>query len=246
MGNRTHSETLEQQRRAQKEFLALKRMQNGEQTPQPKPSEIAIVPKTPKEKAANFWFHYKWVVLGLAAVTVAIAVLITQCAGRTSYDMKVVISCYTPLTDAETERIAAYLEPFCQDLNGDGETHLQVINCSYSKSNDNSQYQYTMATRLQAILAADADALLFLTDKDAYDYLNTLADGNLFEAEPYLLGEAFYKACDDDESLVKLPEGLQLSCRNIGGMAIEKNPETKKFYRAAQKILKAVRENEKP
>lgn len=245
MAHRMHNETLDQQRRARQDFLDLKKMQKGEKAPEPKPSEVAILPQTPKEKWANFWFHYKWATIGVLALTVILAVLITQCATRVNYDLKVVVSCYTPLTDAQTTRIRDYLEPLCEDVNGDGDVHLQIINCSYSKEDGNSQYQLTMATRLQATLAADADALLFLTDREAYDYLGQLGSGGLFEGEPLPMGEDFYKTCNQGDEVFPLPEGLQISCRSVSGMAIERDPEVETFYKAAKKLLKAVEQKNK-
>ena len=71
-------------------------MQSGEMAAPPKPSEIAIVPKTPKEKLDNFWFQYKWYVVAVTAITVVLAVLITQCATRTKYDLRWFISHIPP------------------------------------------------------------------------------------------------------------------------------------------------------
>ena len=93
------NEILEEQRRAREEFLELKKMQSGEMKAPPKPSEVAIVPKTPKEKWDNFWFQYKWHVTAIVAVTVILAVLITQCATRTKYDLEVVYFTYTAALD---------------------------------------------------------------------------------------------------------------------------------------------------
>ncbi len=245
MANRMHNETLDQQRRARKEFLELKKIQRGEKAPEPKPSEVALLPQTPKEKWTNFWFHYKWHTLGIFALLVTLAVLITQCASRVNYDMKVVISCYTALTDAQTAKIQDYLEPLCEDVNGDGEVHVQIINCSYTKDDHNSQYQLSMATRLQATLAADADALLFITDAEFYDYLSKLGEGGLLENEPLPLGEDFYKSCNSGDEVFPLPEGLQISCRTLSGMAIEKDPEVETVYKAAKKLLKAIEQKNK-
>ena len=50
------NEILEEQRRAREEFLELKKMQSGEMKAPPKPSEVAIVPKTPKENGIIFGF----------------------------------------------------------------------------------------------------------------------------------------------------------------------------------------------
>ena len=46
---------IAEQRRAREEFLKLKRMQSGEIPTEPKPSEIAVKPKTFTEKLKNIW-----------------------------------------------------------------------------------------------------------------------------------------------------------------------------------------------
>ena len=53
MAKKQVSETIKQQRKARKDFLELKKMQSGEIDTGPKPSEVAIVPKTFKEKLSS-------------------------------------------------------------------------------------------------------------------------------------------------------------------------------------------------
>ena len=64
MAKKKVSDTLAQQRKARQDFLELKKMQHGEMDAGPKPSEIAIEPKTFTEKVKNYWFHFKWHTLG--------------------------------------------------------------------------------------------------------------------------------------------------------------------------------------
>ena len=51
MADKKSNDILEEQRRAREEFLKLKKMQQGELEAGPKPSEVAVAPKTAKEKA---------------------------------------------------------------------------------------------------------------------------------------------------------------------------------------------------
>lgn len=243
MSERNHNEILEEQRRARQEFLELKRMQQGEIKPPPKPSEVAIVPKTPAEKLKNVWFHDKWYIIGAAVLVVIIAVLVSQCATRTEYDLEIVAYAYTPLNDGQLEKAAEYLAQYCEDITGDGEVNIQIINCSFYKNGGDTQYQYTMSTKLQAIIAADANALLFITDEESYKYLSNLSEGgSIFEGEPLKLPQGFYDAAQKGETS-KLPEGLQISCRSITGKTIEKNKKVKEYYEQSQNILKGLKEN---
>lgn len=245
MSEKETNEILEEQRRARQEFLELKKMQSGEMEAPPKPSEVAIVPKTPKEKWDNFWFQYKWYVVAITAVTVVLAVLITQCATRTKYDMEVVYFTYTAVLDEQTNAVAKYIAGYAEDVNGDGEINIQVVNCSFNGKSGDTQYRYTMMTKLQAMIAGDQNAMLFITDEDSYKYLADLSNGEgLFDGEPFMLGEEFYKATEAD-SYGKLPEGLRIACRRVSDTVLESKKGSADAYTNAEKTLEAIKSGKK-
>lgn len=245
MSEKETNEILEEQRRARQEFLELKKMQSGEMEAPPKPSEVAIVPKTPKEKWDNFWFQYKWYVVAIMAVTVVLAVLITQCATRTKYDMEVVYFTYTAALDEQTNAMAKYIAGYAEDVNGDGEINIQVVNCSFNGKSGDTQYRYTMMTKLQAMIAGDQNAMLFITDEDSYKYLADLSNGDgLFDGEPFMLGEEFYKATETD-SYGKLPEGLRIACRRVSDTVLESKKGSADAYTNAEKTLEAIKSGKK-
>ena len=245
MSEKETNEILEEQRRARQEFLELKKMQSGEMEAPPKPSEVAIVPKTPKEKWDNFWFQYKWYVVAITAVTVVLAVLITQCATRTKYDMEVVYFTYTAALDEQTNAVAKYIARYSEDVNGDGEINIQVVNCSFNGKSGDTQYRYTMMTKLQAMIAGDQNAMLFITDEDSYKYLADLSDGDgLFDGEPFMLGEEFYKATETD-SYGKLPEGLRIACRRVSDTVLESKKGSSDAHTNAEKTLEAIKSGKK-
>ena len=245
MSEKETNEILEEQRRARQEFLELKKMQSGEMEAPPKPSEVAIVPKTPKEKWDNFWFQYKLYVVAIMAVTVVLAVLITQCATRTKYDMEVVYFTYTAALDEQTNAVAKYIAGYAEDVNGDGEINIQVVNCSFNGKSGDTQYRYTMMTKLQAMIAGDQNAMLFITDEDSYKYLADLSNGDgLFDGEPFMLGEEFYKATETD-SYGKLPEGLRIACRRVSDTVLESKKGSADAYTNAEKTLEAIKSGKK-
>ena len=245
MSEKETNEILEEQRRARQEFLELKKMQSGEMEAPPKPSEVAIVPKTPKEKWDNFWFQYKWYVVAITAVTVVLAVLITQCATRTKYDMEVVYFTYIAALDEQTNAVAKYIAGYSEDVNGDGEINIQVVNCSFNGKSGDTQYRYTMMTKLQAMIAGDQNAMLFITDEDSYKYLADLSNGDgLFDGEPFMLGEEFYKATET-ESYGKLPEGLRIACRRVSDTVLESKKGSSDAHTNAEKTLEAIKSGKK-
>lgn len=238
MADKKTNDILEEQRRSREEFLKLKKMQSGELDAGPKPSEVAIVPKTPKERAANFWFQYKWHTIIIAFITVVLAVLIAQCASRVEPDFSIVYFSYKPVVDDQLKPVTEYFEKLTTDLNGDGEVNVQVLNCSFL-NNGSSQYKNAILTKLQAVLVSDQKALLFITDKDSIGYFSNLGN-DLFEEEPIPLSEDFY-AKTETEEFGKLTEGLQISCRRVEDTLIEKAKDVEQVYKEAQKILQEIK-----
>ena len=241
MAEKKTNEILEEQRKARQEFLELKRMQQGEIEAPPKPSEVALVPKTPKEKWDNFWFQYKWHVVAIVTTVVILAVLITQCATRTKYDLEVVYFTYTAALDEQMGEIADYLEKYAEDTNSDGETNIQVINVSFSYKSSDSQYRYTMLSKIQTLIAGDENAMLYITDSETYEYINGLSqNGGLLEGDPIKFGDNFYTETES-EIFGKLPEGLQISCRRISETTMENKKDAAKAYESAQKLLEKLK-----
>ena len=241
MAEKKTNEILEEQRRARQEFLELKKMQSGEMKAPPKPSEVAIVPKTPKEKWDNFWFQYKWYVVAIVATVAVLAVLIAQCATKTEYNLKAVYFTYTTALEEQTEGIADYLQKYAEDTNGDGEINVQVVNISFSNATGDSQYRYTMLSKLQTMLSGDESAMLYITDSETYEYINSLTESGAFlEGEPLKFSEEFYTATES-EQFGRLPEGLQISCRRISETTMQNKKQAAKAYESAKKLLEKLK-----
>ena len=242
MANKKTNEILEEQRRARREFLKLKQMQSGEIAPQPKPSEVAYVPKTSSEKLSNFWFHNKLYVIGIITAAIILAVTINQCATRVINDLEILYFTYTPVLDVQTQAMAEYFEEFATDLNGDGEVKISVINCGVYKNSKNMQYNNAILTKVQSVIAGNEKALLIITDDESIKYFDNLnlQDG-LFETEKYLFDDKFYSAVKI-EGTDELPHNLGISLRRISGTTLEKNKQIEKYYTASKELLNSIKE----
>lgn len=235
------NEIIEEQKRAREEFLKLKKMQSGEIDAGPKPSEVAIVPKTFKEKWDNFWYQYKLRVIAIVLVVAVFVIGITQCMARSAYDIKMVYFSYTPVFDDQLSLVEDYFEEITPDINGDGEVLVQVINCSFSKTDSNIKYKNNILMKMQSIIVAEYDTMLYITDKESVKYFDGLSvDLDIFEAEPLELSKDFYKktALNGKE----LPEGLGISCRKINDTVIEKYKDAEMYHSESMKILEKLKE----
>ncbi len=243
------NDIIEEQRRARAEFLKLKKMQNGEINAGPKPSEVAIVPTTPKEKWDNFWFQYKWGVIAIVASVIVLAIMITQCASRKNPDIEVVYFTYKPVLDEQITELSDYLTDYLKEIRAkegkeDSEIFVRVINCSFENSNKNIRYKTDVLSKLQAIITANEKALLFITDAESIKYFENInTEEEIFEGEPIILGEEFYKGTESKD-LGPLPEGLTLSIRRVSKTFIEKRDGVKEAYSDSKKILEAIAKNQ--
>ena len=227
MSEKKTNDILEEQRRAREEFLKLKKMQHGEIPTGPKPSEEAILPKTPKEKIQNFWFHNKWMVIGFTALIAVVVFLTVQAINKPKYDYQIVYFSYYQAMDEQLEGIEEYFENLSSDVDGNGEVNVQAINCSFYNEQQNVSYRNTILTKLQAIVAAEPQAMIFITDQESYKYFENMSENtSLFEGEPILFNEEFYKKTTHS-TFGDLPEGLQVSVRRIKDTTLQKNEKAK-------------------
>lgn len=242
MAKRKKNPILEEQRRAREEFIKLKKMQQGEiETPQ-RPGDVAVKPTTFKQKRENFWFHYKWHVIGIAFAVVALGLLVSQCISMPNYDFSVVYFSYTPAIDNQTDLIADYFEKYGEDVNGDGKVEVQILNCSFSNAPGDIQYRNSQLQKLQTFISGEYKAMLYITDQESIKYFDILESekASMFESEPILLDEEFYKITtfNDDE---KLPEGLQVSCRRIEDTVMENNKTAQIVHEESAQIIEKLK-----
>ncbi len=233
-----HNDIIEEQRRAREEFLKLKKMQQGELEPEAKPSEIALKPVTFKEKLQNYWYHFKFQTIFVVLLAGVMAILVNQCATREKFDFSVLYFTYTPAMDSQLDSAEKYFENFATDVDGDGEVNIQIINCSVSEDNRDAG-RNTMFTKVQAVLIANPEVVLYMVDDKAIEYFDNAFDTDLFVEEPIMLTKDFYKSIDIENSL---PEGLKLGVRVIDDTALEKNKTAIKTFEESKRVYEKIKE----
>ena len=238
--NKKESETIRQQRKAREDFLELKKMQSGESSAPPPPSAEAILPTTFSEKLKNFWFYNRFIVLGVAFLLIVFAILFNQCVSRIDYDICVTVYTSSPVGENDLQRMAEYFEKICDDINGDGEVHVQIINCSFSK-NSNRQLSIAANQKLQSVLVAEYKAMLFITDDYTLDYMQSISSEESFFEDTVMLDKSFYDFCET-EDLFKLPNDIKLSRRKINKTTMKDNKTAILCYETAGKMIDRIRD----
>lgn len=140
-----------------------------------KPTPKDEGPQTPQSRWDNFWYHHKlkfWLIL--FAVVVAV-VAIVQMVNRDTPDYRVLLITETAYAQNELEAMAALLEPYGADIDGDGKVEIQVENCLYGKKVNQSQNSGIQ--QVQAHLVA-GDRMFFIWEPKTYQaFLRSISDG---------------------------------------------------------------------
>ncbi len=229
------NETLEQQRRARKEFLELKKMQQGEITPEP--ISVAAPPMTFRQKLTNFWFHYKVHTFFAIFICIVLAIGISQCSQKEKYDSRVVFYTDKVFADEQLVVLKDYLTPYFTDIDGNGTVNIQIINCSYGTDGSfDMNYAGSLATKLQAIIASEGDVQLFIVNPARLQQLNSISDTlPSFFVETVPFPQEIYSLASEQD--VTLPDGLMLGRRIVEGTLIEDIKDIDKHISEAEAIM---------
>ncbi len=231
---------IEEQRRAREEEIKLKQMRQGLIESEVKDETAVIIPKTPKEKLQNYCYHFKWHTIGAVLLTAVLAVMVTQCLSREKYDFITIVYTHSPIESGRIEKMEEYLEQYAEDIDGDGKVSVEVVDCSFIDTNTNSQTNQAAMAKIQAMIAAEPKAVLYIVDKKGMNDLNALNEKGFFDAEPLLLGEDFYEFCEGETELEQLPDELKISYRRINDTLMEKDETANKVYKVCKKIYDEI------
>ncbi len=211
---------LEEQRRRQRELIEAKRARQNPETVGPELSNVSE-PTTLSRKIKDFWFYHKFKVLTAVFLAAVLCIGISQCARREKFDTEVVLYSYYTYSSSQLDALEAQLELYGEDLNGDGEVNIQIVDCSYSEAELYEQ-QNAKSTKLTAVLASNDDALLFITDKESFERLNTQFENTEFFVDLALpenggkslvLPQSFCDGVNGQTPGFVLPSGLRISRR---------------------------------
>lgn len=214
-----------------------------------KPTPKEEIPQTAQSRWENFWYHHKlkfWLILFLAVVLV---IAIVQLVTRNEPDYYVLFISEKAYTDKDLKELAAYLEQYGEDLDGDGKVEVQIENCCFNADQDrNSSVQ-----QIQAHLVS-GDRLFFIWDPAGYEYFEkTVLDE--YDGTDYLAtvtaqdtgliedGTVWDWWGDDDVSkeLQERWPRLYFGVRNGGS-----SKESKALFKDSFALLEALVADEKP
>jgi len=225
--------------------------------------------KTRKDKWKNWWYYNKRILLfaTILAVVVFSWIYAVVTNVEPDYTIGMITSFHVPSEVRET--LEEYLEPFCDDRNGDGKVTVCVNSYVFGDTSTNQDYQMLQAA--YARFAGDASlgsCMIYIHDQDGTDALGDVLEGFFmyndgtpmeegamdFEnaSRPWsdFAGLADFTADGSDLSnwtpqvVQELCKRLSISIRTTEG-AVEKDQELTAYHQDSVKLLERLETGER-
>ena len=129
---------------------------------------------TKAEKAGNWWHYNKWIVAAVVVAVIVVAAIVKDTVFRAVPDYQIGYVGLQELPADTAAVLTASLQPFCEDLNGDGQVLIQLNQYALDldeESNDDADPYVRMAgiTKLSADLAStDGSYIYILEDPESF------------------------------------------------------------------------------
>ena len=125
----------------------------------------------------NQWYHNKPGILCTAFFGFVIIFGLSQCISKIEPDYKILLCANKYLSSDVRSAVEIYFEQYAEDINGDGEITVHIMDCT--KGSDNDQYAANMTTLLSELQMGDS--ILIIADEYYYNYLTQ--NGNIFDTD---------------------------------------------------------------
>lgn len=122
-----------------------------------------------RKKIDNFWYYYKIHVLVVVFILFVAGVFVKDIVTKVDYDYSVAFVTEEMMTDEEISSIQSVLEKEAEDLNGDGEIHVEVQNYTIPQG-DSADPQLVAAGQTKLTVdIQDGTSMIFFLSPGCYE-----------------------------------------------------------------------------
>ncbi|MBR1739466.1 MAG: hypothetical protein IJ737_04150 [Ruminococcus sp.] len=219
-----------------KEKLELLQLKNGvldEKDATIKEEHTEAVKLTGKAWLANFWYHYKFMIIVVFLSLCVLAFLIYTTVTRKKADLTVILLCDNGLAQ-RTDEVEKFFEKYTDDVDGNGYVHVAVINIPISDHID----AITASGNSQSFYAnvQTGDGMIVLTDSNVPDNYMELMDptlGGYFKDNEYIDEQGFSfdsKIMAEELGFEYMPNDVHMSIRYPTQTMSLSKKEAQKLY----------------
>ena len=199
-----------------------------------------------RKKAENFWYYYKWYVIGGIFLLGTVLAGITTCKPVKNIDLHMLYLRDDTPNAAQVAEMEEWLSPMSPDLNKDGVKAVKIMGVSRSNmwSGDDSA---AMVVQINS-----GDAILYLVSDTAYETLHangvlqdlsSVGESEFLEEDRYRISDA--GILNEMEGFAAEEGRFNLCIRRVKGTSFEGKPQYTEQEKAAFEVLKKIIEKEK-
>lgn len=187
-----------------------------------------------RKKIDNFWYYYKIHVLVVVFILLVAGVFIKDIVTKVDYDYFVAFVTEEMMTDEEISSIQSVLEKEAEDLNGDGEIHVEVQNYTIPQG-DSADPQLVAAGQTKLTVdIQDGTSMIFFLSPGCYE---SYKDSGVFpadESEYIKFSDCTgYKEAGSPKELGDLMGALRL----VEDTKLEKDQSKMDYYEANKELF---------
>lgn len=217
-----------------------------------------IVPKTAKEKRANWWFYHKVHLLVGVLLVALVGGVIYSLLSRTSPDYTIAIVGGSFYSDDMITKMEEQMAPYGEDRNGDGQVQVEVLTYAVGGSGD-PQMQEINGVRMLGD-ASEFTSVIYLTDDTGFEWVENedsffaYTDGSTPPegASDYENMRVAWEECKGLTSLDLSSDALSkeemqtymssfsMSLRVIDGTGFDKNEDDVDYYKDCQAMFQRL------
>lgn len=108
-------------------------------------------PQTPRGKWENFWYHYKWLTIGIIVAVAIVVGLTVQSVTRVEPDYMICMVTMQEVSIDSDARLEEILSTYAHDRNGDGKVRVEV-RCLNVSQGDGEISNPAAVTNQQAVM----------------------------------------------------------------------------------------------
>ena len=190
-----------------------------------------------KKKIENFFYYYKYHVLIGALILIFVITFIKDMVTKIDYDYSIAFLGNYSMTEEESQAFQTWFEEHGEDLNGDGEVHVQISDYSCPEEGEDGydpQVFAAMQTRFIVDVQEGTSMIYFLNEEQYQKY----QDQGIFpeNEEEYTLVKDCqgYQEAGSPQSVENYMVALRVIDEESG---LGEKEEIQEYYAANEKLL---------
>lgn len=184
------------------------------------------------KKIDNFWYYYKFHVLGGIFVLFCIGLFVRDMKNQVDYDYNIAFVGNYTVAKEDSENLQKWFEENGEDLNGDGSVHVQMLD--YSLADDMNPQMYAASQTKFTVDIQESSSMIFILSRENYERFK---EQGIFEdgEETVKMEDCMgFKEAGNPASV----QNMEIIMRKVfENSKMSKNEEKMKYYDASRRLF---------